>query len=251
LGQTLVIDIKLLEISSILFLASAFRTAFGFGEALIAVPLLAIFLPIQLAAPVAVLASILIAGFSVLKDWKHVHIGSAGRLVGSTVFGIPLGLLLLKTGSEPLVKGLLATLLILFACYSLWGPGNLSLKDDRFALVFGFFAGICGGSYGVNGPPLAIYGALRGWTPEKFRATLQGYFLPASLLGMCGYGVSGLWTAEVNLTFLYALPAIAVGIFVGRFLSARVTGRHFARLVNIALLFISAILLYQAFYSHT
>jgi hypothetical protein len=32
----------------------------------------------------------------------------------------------------------------------------------------------------MNGPPLVIYGALRRWTPERFRATLQGYFLPAS-----------------------------------------------------------------------
>ena len=39
----------------------------------------------------------------------------------------------------------------------------------------------------MNGPPLVIYGALRRWSPQHFRATLQGYFLPASLAGLGGY----------------------------------------------------------------
>ena len=31
----------------------------------------------------------------------------------------------------------------------------------------------------MNGPPLAIYGSMRRWSAQHFRATLQGYFLPA------------------------------------------------------------------------
>jgi hypothetical protein len=38
----------------------------------------------------------------------------------------------------------------------------------------------------MNGPPLAIYGALRGWSTQQFRATLQGYFLVASMIAMAG-----------------------------------------------------------------
>jgi hypothetical protein len=37
-------------------------------------------------------------------------------------------------------------------------------------------AGVLGGAYGMNGPPLVIYGSLRGSSPQHFRATLQGYF---------------------------------------------------------------------------
>ena len=36
----------------------------------------------------------------------------------------------------------------------------------------------------MNGPPLAVYGWLRRWSPQGFSRTLQGYFLPASLLGL-------------------------------------------------------------------
>ena len=44
----------------------------------------------------------------------------------------------------------------------------------------------------MNGPPLVIYGALRRWSPQYFRATLQGYFLPATLAGLIGYAATGL-----------------------------------------------------------
>jgi len=45
-----------------------------------------------------------------------------------------------------------------------------------------------GGAYGMNGPPLVAYGSLRRWTPpERFRATLQGYFLPARAADLIGW----------------------------------------------------------------
>ena len=83
-----------LQVAAVLFLATTIRSAFGFGEALIAVPLLALVVPVEVAAPVAVLVSITVALIAVVQDWRHVHVRSAGWLVASTLAGIPLGLLL-------------------------------------------------------------------------------------------------------------------------------------------------------------
>jgi len=103
-----------------------------------------------------------------------------------------------------------------------------------------------GGAYGMNGPPLAIYGGLRGWSPQHFRATLQGYFLPASLIGLLGYAVAGLWSAAVTRYFLLALPAVALAILLGRAINQRMTGPGFLRLVYVGLLAIGAGLVVQA-----
>jgi hypothetical protein len=81
----------------ILFVATLIRSAFGFGEALVAVPLLAFFVPLGVAAPLAVLVSITVAAIVVVQDWNKIHLESTGWLVFSTLFGIPLGLLLLMT----------------------------------------------------------------------------------------------------------------------------------------------------------
>src|SRR3954471_6821247 len=100
-------DQTTLPVLSVIFLATLIRSAFGFGEALVAVPLLALFIPVEVAAPVAVLVSVTVAGLVLLQDWRHVHLGSAGRLILSTVFGIPFGLLMLTRVPEPVVKAAL------------------------------------------------------------------------------------------------------------------------------------------------
>ena len=234
------------QILIVLFLAAFIRSAFGFGEALVAVPLLALLMPVKVAAPIAVLVSITIAGVVVAQDWRKVHFRSAGWLLLSTLFGIPLGLLLLTLVAGQIVKAILAVILILFATYSLISRRPVALKDDRLAWCFGFGAGILGGAYGMNGPPLIIYGALRGWSPQHLRATLQGYFLPASLVGMYGYWFKGLWTPAVTHAYLMALPPVVVAIFLGRAVNNRMNGRLFLLYVYLGLIGIGAMLLYQS-----
>lgn len=231
---------------AVLFLATFIRSALGFGEALVAVPLLALVLPVQVVAPIAVLVSITVAAFVLIKDWREVHLHSAGRLIVSTMLGIPLGLLLLKTVPESIVKAILGSFIIGFALYSLAGR-KPQLETDRLAPLFGFVAGVLGGAYGMNGPPLVIYGVLRRWTPVQFRATLQGYFLVASLVGVAGYAVTGLWTRTVTRYFLLSLPFAILATVLGHAAHRRLSNARFLACVNIGLGLIGALLLEQVF----
>jgi uncharacterized membrane protein YfcA len=229
-----------------MFVATAFRTTFGFGEALIAVPLLSLVLPVKEAAPTAILASVLIAAFAVIRDWKHIHFSSAKKLLIGTALGIPLGLAMIRYASESTTKAVLGMLLFLFSTISLFRPQLFTLKNDRFIWIFGFLAGVTGGSYGMNGPPLAIYGASRKWSPAQFRATIQAYFLPASALGMIGYFFSGLWTRNVNSLFVLSLPAILLGIVAGNYAGRLMDEGRFGKILYYALVVVSCILLWQA-----
>lgn len=231
---------------AVLFLATFIRSALGFGEALIAVPLLALTLPVQVAAPLAVLVSITVAIVVVIQDWRSVHVRSAGWLVLSTLFGIPLGLLLLKSVPESVVKSILGVFIIAFAIYSLTGRRKTELHNDRLAPVFGFLAGILGGAYGMNGPPLVVYGVLRRWQPTQFRATLQGYFLIASIVGMAGYAITGLWTRTISYYFVLSLPLALIAIFLGRAIHRRLSNSRFLISVNVGLALIGVLLLKQA-----
>ena len=234
------------EVILVLFVATLVRSAFGFGEALIAVPLLALVMPIEVAAPTAVLVSITVALIIVIQDWRRIHASSALWLVVPTFLGIPLGLLLLKTLPEPIVEAMLGIVVMAFSVHSLTSRRNHELKDDRLAGFFGFAAGVLGGAYGMNGPPLAIYGSLRRWSPEHFRATLQAYFLPASLAGMGGYWLGGLWTPAVNRFYLVSLPGVLVAIFLGRAINRRMHNRRFISYVHLGLIVIGTILLIKA-----
>ncbi len=183
----------------VVFLATLVRSTFGFGEGLIAVPLLALFIPIEIAAPVVVLLSITIASIVVAQDWHKVHLRSVGWLLGPTFVGIPLGIALLTSVHQHLVKAILAIVIVAFSGYFLLvkKPPELTKDSHPWLLACGFLAGVLGGAYGMNGPPLVIYGAMRRWSPQYFRATLQGYFLPASIVAMAGYWFAGLWVPVV------------------------------------------------------
>jgi uncharacterized membrane protein YfcA len=97
-------------------------------------------------------------------------------LVTPAPFGIPIGLAILKSVPTPVVKAVLGIVIVGFSAWSLLKRHHAELKNDRLAAIFGFVAGILSGAYGMNGPPLAVYEALRRWTPGNFRATLAGLF---------------------------------------------------------------------------
>jgi uncharacterized membrane protein YfcA len=232
----------------ILFLATLIRSAFGFGEALFAVPLLALKIPITVAAPLAVLVSITIAAIVVLQDFRQIHLKSAGGLLLATLLGTPLGLLLLTRVNEHAVKLLLALLIIAFAGYSLTARKQFHLQRDHpgWLLACGFIAGILGGAFGMNGPPLVVYGALRQWSPQHFRATLQAYFLPASLFAFAGFALAGLWTPEVTALYLRSLLPILLATLLGRAINQRLRGDAFLTTIYLALIASGLLLLFDS-----
>lgn len=235
-------------ILAIVFIATLVRSTFGFGESLIAVPLLILFIPIEVAVPLSVLISIFIAAIIVVQDRKEIHFNSAKWLIIFAALGIPIGLFLLIYGNEDITKALLGLLIILYSTYSLLSKNKFKLTTDNKIWLFacGFLSGILGGAYGLNGPPLVIYGNLRGWTAKNFRATLQAYFLPASIIGMIGYWYKNLWDWTVTYYFLISIPVIVPAIFLGRYFNHQLKEGTFLKYVYVGLIFIGALLLIQS-----
>jgi len=244
-------DPTTIHVLAVIFLATLIRSAFGFGEALIAVPLLALRIPIAVATPLAVLVSVTVAGVIVVQDWRKIELRSAVWLVISSLFGIPFGVFLLTRANDQAVKLVLGVLIASFSIYSLTAKMRLHLEKDHPIVLLGcgFCSGILGGAYGMNGPPLVVYGALRRWSPQHFRATLQGYFLPASLVGLIGYAAVGLWVPAVTRYFLISLPGTLTAILIGRAINHRLQGNGFFRYLYAGLIVIGGILVVQAFSS--
>ena len=232
------------QVLAVLFLATFIRSALGFGEALVAVPLLALSMPVQVAAPLAVLVSITVAVVVVIQDWRNVHVRSAGWLVLSTLFGIPLGLLLLKTVPESIVKSILGIFIIAFAIYSLTGR-KPELHNDRLAPLFGFTAGILGGAYGMNGPPLVVYGVLAPVAARAVPRHAARIFSDREHRWNGGLRNHRLMDPPVSGYFLLSLPLALLAIFLGRALHRRLSSSRFLLCVNVGLALIGVLLLKQ------
>lgn len=228
------------------FLATLVRSTFGFGESLIAVPLFVLFIPLSVAVPLSVLMSIFVAAVVVVQDHRAVHFNSAKWLILYALLGIPFGLLIISYGNEYWVKIGLGALIIGYSIFALQAKQTAKLEHDSpfWLFICGFLSGVLGGAYGINGPPLVVYGNKRGWSAQHFRATLQAYFLPASLIGVVGYAVQGMLGWTVLRYFLICLPAMLPAIFLGKYLNRKLQGNAFYKYVYGGLIAIGALLIF-------
>ena len=227
---------------AIVFLSTLTRSTFGFGDALIAMPLLTMAVGIQAATPLVALIASTIAITILARNWRRVNVASAWRLVVSSLLGIPIGLVFLKGTYDGVVTALLALLIVSFSLYSLLRPRLFVLTDDKLAYVFGLLAGILGGAYNTNGPPVVIYGTLRKWPAESFRATLQGYFFPTGLFITLSHGLAGLWTPGVLRSYTICLPVVLLAVLLGSSLNQSIPKGKFDRYVHVFLIVIGVML---------
>ncbi|MBN1180488.1 MAG: sulfite exporter TauE/SafE family protein [Anaerolineae bacterium] len=232
---------------SIIFLSAFVRSALGFGDALIAMPLLVLLVGAATATPVVAFNASTIAALILLRAWPGVDVKAAWRLVLSTLVGIPIGLVFLRAAPEWAVNGVLGLVLIGFGVYNLLALRLPYLESERFAPLFGLAAGVLGGAYNTNGPPVIIYSVLRRWDPQRFRATLQGYFLPTGGMILLSHGLAGLWTAQAVRLYLYGLPFVVAGVVIGGVVHRRVSGERFKQAVYAFLVVTGAALVIGSF----
>lgn len=217
-------------------LATLVRGLLGFGNALVAMPLLALFLPKEIVTPLVALVAMLMVSIMLAQTWRRICLRNASRLIAGAALGTPLGLLFLKRVPEHIVQLILAGIIFCVSLYSLLKPRLLHLETDRGAWLAGFIAGILGGAYNTNGPPVVIYGSMRGWDPDRFRATLQGFFLMTGIFILCGHAWIGLWTRQVFRYALIAVPGVVGTMILCRPLAKRIPRGKFDPLVHLMLI---------------
>lgn len=237
------IDIEIVATVAILFAACLTRSTFGFGEALVAMPLLSMVVGIKDAAATVALTSIFNAIVILLTTrWNNIEWSAAGYMLLGVVAGIPIGVYILVSVPASAVKLVLAALLITFAVYNLSRPKLGKLESNVPGIGFGFVSGVLGGAYNTIGPPMVIFGTLRQWPAQRFRLTLQAVFFPASLTVAGFHSANKLWTPLVIKSFLIAIPFLVLGAFIGREINRRIEEERFARYIFYLLLVIGGVL---------
>lgn len=237
-------------VTFILFLAAFVRSSLGFGDAVVAMPLLALVLDIKTATPLVALFATTIAVSILIRNWQKTDLRATILLVISSLLGIPLGLLIVKTLPETILKVILGSIILFYGIYRFLKPG-VKLKRDipLVSFLFGFIAGILGGAYNTNGPPVVIYGTLRHWSPENFRATMQGYFLPTGFLIAISHGVTGLWTSVVFKHYAIALPLVLLAIFLGGKFHHAASAERFDKYVNTTIVLMGLLLILRVLFT--
>jgi uncharacterized membrane protein YfcA len=229
--------------AGVLFVATLARSTFGFGDALIAMPLLTLLVGIRSATPIIALIGSSVTLLIVWRSHARIDLAAIEHLTLSALLGIPVGIWLFTALPTGLVTAALGVCLVLFGGYALWRPSVAVVSDARWAYPFGFIAGGLGGAYNMSGAPIVVYGTLRQWPPAEFRASIHGFYLPTGLLTLVGHGIGGLWTDTVWQISLVALPPAIVAVLLGERLNSAIPSERFAPIIHAALILLGAALL--------
>jgi uncharacterized membrane protein YfcA len=230
-------------IATIVFFAAFVQSLSGFGFAVVIMPLATLMLGLQTAAPLVAAIALTVYTINVLRFRQAINTGEVMRLAAASAVGIPVGIWILTRANEAVVQQILGLMLVVFALYRLARPSAHQVLSRHWVYPSGFLAGCLGGAYNTPGPPAIVYGTLRQWPRDEFRAGLQTLFLVNAILVVVSHAVARHMTLQILGLYFYALPALGLGIFLAARVDRKVNRHHFRILVSIMVLLLGGLLL--------
>jgi len=195
----------------------------GFGFALIAVPLLSLFIPeIRNITPIIVIYSLLTNIIIVYKSRYYIDFKKIIPLILFGIIGTPIGayiLLYIKVSNLKIIIGLVTsiTALAMFKNFKV----NIKNQNVSYGIV-GLLSGLLNGSTGLSGPPVVLFLTNQNTDKDVFRANLSFYGIATNIFAIIIFVLGGIINISVlNFTFIY-LPALIIGVFAGIKISTKI-----------------------------
>ncbi len=229
---------------TIVFFAAFEQTIAGFGFSLIVMPLATLLLGLKIAAPLIALAGLTLYTVNLIRYHQSINTGEAIRLAAAAALGVPVGIWGLVNLEESLIKGILGFVLVAYALYSFLLPTASRIFSQRWVYLAGFVTGCLGGAYNTPGPPLVVYGSLRQWQRDEFRAVLQLLFFLTGLLAALSHYLTQHLTSNILWLYGFTAPALMLGIIIGSLIDRRINRDAFRTVVTLMVLVLGLSLLF-------
>jgi hypothetical protein len=235
----------------VIFLIATFAGALvaglsGFAFGLVAASIwLFILTPLQ-TATLIVAFGLIVQGYSVWKlrhalDWSKLWPFLAGAAVG-----VPIGISILGWASPAYVKAGIGVFLILYSLYALFRPslGPVTKGGAAADAGVGFANGVLGGITGLAGILVTIWSGLRGWPKDQQRTIFQPVAVAIFAMSAVWFGAKGAVSADTIRLFLFGLPVLLAGTWLGMKLYGRLDETAFRKVVLVLLLASGAALIF-------
>ena len=192
--------------------------------------------PIQTAALIVGYA-LLAQSYSIWKlrqamSWRKV----APFIIGGAV-GVPIGTMLLSYINPAHLRTGVGVLLVLYSIYSLAKPALKPVGGEvPTDLGIGFLNGLLGGLTGLGGIVVTVWCQLRNWPKDVQRAIFQPVILAAQAMTAISLAFAGAYTTETIKLYLYGVPALAAGVWIGLKLYGKLDEAAFRKVILVLLL---------------
>lgn len=196
---------------AVMVVAATVQASVGFGQNVVAAPLLALvdtgFVPGPLIVGALTMNSLLAMREHAHGDFSSVRLAIAGQAPG-----LVLGVVAVTALSENTLGLVLATVVLVAAGINVFG---LRLPITRTTLVgSGFVSGFCGSSVSIGGPPMALL--LQDRPGPALRATLGSFFIAGGIVSLTLLAIAGeLGTDEAGKSAII-VPCVLLGFGLSR-----------------------------------
>jgi len=217
---------SLLIVAPVIFVAYAVFGMTGFGAAMVAVPILVQFIPLQFAVPLIVLFDLACTALVGGSNWRRVSLDELKRLSPWLLLGIGLGATLLHNAGARWPLMLLGGFVLTVCIRGLRGPAAKAAVPLKahWAFPFGVIGGIFSALFGTGGPIYTIYLSRRLDALDQFRATISVVILLSGVIRAAAFGAAGLYAQPEILSGAAALlPVSLAGLYAGSRLRSRVS----------------------------
>ncbi|MFH0734114.1 MAG: sulfite exporter TauE/SafE family protein [bacterium] len=234
-----------LLIGLIIFFAAFVQSFSGFGFALISIPLLTFFFDIKTAVPLGALFGLIINILLVIKLKEEINFKKIKNLYIGALFGIPLGIWVFVFVNASILKYAVAIIIIVFvfnAFIKILKPQKL---NPFWGYITGLISGILGGALNINGPPVLIYFYFVSSNKTELKSSISGYFIVTSIIIVTTHLISGITSTFIILNFLYFLPFLFLGFYLGISLFNKVKTEIFNKIVLFILMIIATLLFFN------
>ena len=226
--------------AGVLVLAYAVRGATGFGAPMIAVPLLALVMPLKVLVPAIVVLTMLSAFGHLWQDWSRIHWKELRRLVPPSTVGVLVGLYLLHAADVRLLLKGFGGFVISYACFSLATASRPMRLPERAlgpaSLLFGGAAGLMGAAFGAAaGPFYVVYLNSCGLERDVFRVTVSTILTILAVLVIAGYLRLGILDSGTMALVGAGLPLMVLGTVLGHRIARWLNPRWFSVAVSLLL----------------
>jgi len=216
------------------------KSGFAGGAGVLAVPLLALVIPIPqataLVLPLLLAMDIRTTGYY----RKNVSIAQLKNIVPAGLAGVICGGLLMGYVSETGLRLVLGILSIVFALWHSLTPHLMQLRGA--GLFWSLLSGITSTLIHAGGPPINIYLIGRNLDMQTWLATASIYFGILNLAKVVPYTMLNQWNSQLFVGSLLLLPVALTGVKLGHWIQGRLPEHLFARACRILLL-LSGVLL--------
>lgn len=197
-----------------IFLGFYIHSIMGFAAALIALPIIAQFMPIQTGIALLSLYVLIFSALFVFGEWRHVDTRVLARLVIGMIPGVTIGTWVLSSLDAVLLKRFLAGFILLFVLHSCCKTKRIEIVE-KMGIPLGFLGGFFSLIFSAAGPPFAIYAYNCLDSAKTIRATLICLLFANSLMRVPALATAEILTTKTLYWALAFSPAFVLALILG------------------------------------